>query len=524
METPADLLNGVANRPGPGNEKVFPARFRPIPLAAACLAVFCAPVALPQPLLYGISASHGPLPHVVTAPVPGAIQVVAGNYQTARAGQALLVPLVAMVTDTNGDPDAGQTVNWSVSPAGAGALAFASTVSDVDGQVQNGFTLSPSASGTIAIAATVAGTSLQATFTENAVQPVTVSSLQKVAGDGQTAVSGQTFASPLVVEAVASGGQPMANVPVAFSVTGPATLSATAVLTNSAGQAAVIVQAGTAASQAAVTVTASAGSLTQTFTLTVIPPGPMPTAGSFVNAADQKVGSLSPCSLATLIAPGVAPNIQGTVTGASFGPAPFTLAGIGIGFPNNPAGDQAAPIFGATNNGGQQSVTFQVPCGTPAGNVPVTVSVGGSTASITLPVLPASPGIFSALDTDGVMRAVLERQDGSFVSLANPARRGETVTAIVTGLGPASPAVATNQLPPRGIGATVNSTVVPGVNNSGAVLVSARLTTNQVGVYRVSFAIPASVNSGNAIGLSIGAIPPGGSTAYYSNVAYFPVQ
>jgi len=475
-----------------------------------------------QPVAY---ASYGPFPLTVAAPPIGAILLVSGNNQTAAAGRSLPSPLVARVTDTNGNPEAGQTVTWSVSPAGAGTLAALSTVSDVNGLVQNGFTLSTSASGLITIAATAAGNAgISAKFSVTAIPLVTVSSLQKVSGDGQTALSGQAFASPLVVLVTSASGQPIAGVAVAFSVSGPATLSATTVVTNSAGQAQLIVQAGATASQAAVTVTAFVGSLAVTFTLAVIPPGPMPTPGSFVNAADQKVGSLSPCSLATLIAPGVAPSIQGTVTGASFGPAPLTLAGIGISFPNNPAGDRAAPIFGATNNGGQQSVTFQVPCSTPSGSVPVTVSVGGSSATITVPVLPASPGIFGTPGADGVMRAVLERPDGSFVSLANPARRGETVVAMVTGLGPASPAVGTNQVPPRGTPANVTGAVIPGVNNSGAALVSARLTTNQVGVYRVSFVIPASVSAGNSVGLSIGVIPAGASTANYSNQAYFPVK
>jgi uncharacterized protein (TIGR03437 family) len=212
------------------------------------------------------------------------------------------------------------------------------------------------------------------------------------------------------------------------------------------------------------------------------------------------------------------------VTGASFGPAPFTLAGVGIAFPKNPAGDQAAPILSVTNINGAQSVTFQVPCGTPTGNVPVTVSVSGGSSTVTVPVLPVSPGVFGALGADGVMRAVLERPDGSFVSLTNPARRGETVTAIVTGLGPTMPPVGTNQLPQRGTFATVNATVVPGVASSGAALYSVPgLTPSQVGVYRVSFVIPVSVNTGNSIGFSIGAIPAGASTAYYSNLMYIVV-
>jgi len=41
-----------------------------------------------------------------------------------------------------------------------------------------------------------------------------------------------------------------------------------------------------------------------------VPPAPTLTAGNFYNGADFKAGSISPCSIATIIAPGLAPGIQ----------------------------------------------------------------------------------------------------------------------------------------------------------------------------------------------------------------------
>jgi uncharacterized protein (TIGR03437 family) len=462
----------------------------------------------------------------VTAPAPDAIQVISGNNQSATAGQSVPSPLVAVV-QSKGNSVASQTVTWSVSPSGAGTLINTSLSSDQNGRVQTGLLLSSSASGTITVTVSVPNTNVRFSFSVNAVPLVSLSSLQKIpGGDGQSVASGQVFPNPLVVAVTNTNGQPATGVTVNFGVNGgPVSLSTAAPVTNSAGQAQVTATALSVTSQTQVTVTASIGGMSQTFTLTVIPPGPAITSNGFVNAADQKLGSLSPCSLATAVGSGLIPNIQGTLVGAAFGPGPISLSGTSITFPNNPGGDQSAPIFSANNSNGQQSVTFQVPCSTPSGSgIAATVSVGGGNANVSLTILAASPGIYGAQGSDGVVRATLARQDGSFVSLLNPARRGETVTAYVTGLGPTTPAVSTNQVPPRGTTATVNGTVVPGLAGGGATLNYARLTSDLVGVYEVSFVVPTTVTPGNNVGFSIGMIPVGASSAQYSNLIFVPVQ
>jgi len=488
----------------------------------------------------GFGSSSGCLTLTVTAPSPGSIGVFQGNSQSAYAGQALS-PLIALVKDTNGNALANQTVNWTCNPSSAGTFTHTSTVSDNNGQVQNGFTLSGTANGVVTITATIQGTSLHATFSETAVQLITVQYLQKVSGDSpvQTAASGQAFPNPLVVQATYSNGQPAVGVIVTFSISGPASFSGaytstTATpTTDGSGRAQVTVTAGSTTSQATVTVTASVGSVTPvTFQLTVIPPGPVIGATSFVNAADQKVGSVSPCSLATVTGSGIAPTIQGTIVGAPFGPGPITLGGDSITFLAS-GNTVPAPIFSIANNSGTQSLTFQVPCEVTGGTTTsVVVSVGGGSATVNLPVLAASPGVYGALGADGVTRALLVRQDGSFVSLANPARRGETVTAFVTGLGPTTPPVGTNQIPQRSTTSNANGylvpsvsgTVVPGVSGAGAALVSAQLTLDLVGVYQVSFVVPSNAPTGSNIGFSIGVIPVGAATAQYSNLMYIPIQ
>jgi uncharacterized protein (TIGR03437 family) len=356
------------------------------------------------------------------------------------------------------------------------------------------------------------------------VNPNPVGGLSIVSGNNQTALVNATFGLPLVVQVSAGNGQPAANVGVQFSVTGPASLlSASTVNTDSNGHAQVSVQAGGSAGP--VTVTASVGSFTQTFSLTVTG-GFTVTAGDFYNGADFQAGSISPCSIATIIAPGLAPGVQGLVTpGSLFGPLPYLLASDAVMF----NGTQA-PILSVANANGQQQITVQVPCEVaPAASVPVTVTVGGASATVNVPVLAASPGLSQTQMSDGVSRAVIIRPDGSFVSLTNPVRRGEIVRAYATGLGATSPAVGTNATAVPGNDAIVQGTVIVGVTNTsgqgeGVPVSGARVAPDLIGMYEISIQMPLDAATGNNVSFSIGVIPVGASTPVYSATVKIPVQ
>jgi uncharacterized protein (TIGR03437 family) len=427
---------------------------------------------------------------------------------------------------------ASQQVNWTVTPAGAANLSSTSTSTNASGQTSVTPTFSGTASGVVSITATCPAcpaNQRSVTFSLTAVPVVNVSGLQIVSGNNQTAVENATFGLPLVVQVNISSGQAAANVGVQFSVTGPASLSSSTVNTDSTGRAQVSVQAGAAAG--AVTVTVTVGSLSQAFSLTVsppVPPGPTLTAGSFYNGADFKTGSISPCSIATIIAPGLAPGIQGVVTpGSLFGPLPYLLASDSVSFNGTPA-----PIFNVANvNGQQPQITVQVPCEVvPSSSVTVAVTVGSApTATVTVPVLAASPGIFETTMSDGVLRAVAVRPDGSWVTVANPARRGEIVRAYATGLGVTSPSVGTNATAIPGTDAIVQGTLIMGVTNTagqgeGVRVFDARVAPDLIGVYEIPFLMPADAATGNNVSFSIGVIPAGSSTPIYSATAKIPIQ
>ena len=155
-----------------------------------------------------------------------------------------------------------------------------------------------------------------------------------------------------------------------FAVTsGSATIDTPNPQTNSQGQAQTTVRAG--ANAGPVVITASVGTFNQAFNLTVSPQGPNINPQSFVNAADFQIGSVSPCSLAAVVATGLAPGIQGVVVPQMVGPWAYTVANDKITF-----GSSQAPIYAVSNISGQEQIVFQVPCDVPAGNTQVTVNVG----------------------------------------------------------------------------------------------------------------------------------------------------
>jgi uncharacterized protein (TIGR03437 family) len=298
---------------------------------------------------------------------------------------------------------------------------------------------------------------------------------------------------------------------VSFSINGPGTLSSPTANTDSNGRAQVTVTAGN--TPGTITVTASSGAFSQSFTLTVIPPGPNLKNGTISNGADFQRNSISPCSVATITASGLAPGLQGIFSGTNIvGPLLYTVANDKVTVNNS-----QAPIYSVSNIGGQEQLTFQVPCDvTPGSSIPLTVSVGGGSANTNITVLPASPGIFGTVMSDGVSRAVLVRPDGTFVSLQNPARKGEIIRLYATGLGPVIPSVSTNSIAVPGTDSLVVGQMIVGVNNAGARVISGRLAPSLIGVYEVTFQVPSDAPSGNDVVLSLAINVPGDSSTRFS--------
>jgi len=438
--------------------------------------------------------------------VPGSVQVTTGNNQSGNAGALLLAPLVAVVGDQAGNPLSNVEVIWTVTQ-GSATLSNERNVSDALGKVSANVTLGGTA-GTVRITVAVKNApNVSATFTENV--NLAVSAFQAVSGNNQSAAINTAFSQPLVVQ-VLNSGAPVVGAAVNFAVTGGnATLSAPTATTDSQGRAQVTAQAGPNAGN--VTVTASLANFTQTFVLTITPPGPALTSDSFKNAASG-LSAISPCSLANIVAQGLAPGLQGVIAAPLVGPLPLLVNNTTVAFSQPPAipTNVFAPIWTVSNIGGQESMTIEVPCELSPGSATVTVNGPGGSKSVTVQLQPATPGIFETVGSDRRLRGVVIRPDGSFASRENPVRRGETAHMMVTGIGPVIPAIGTNQVGiPESDSVGNPENLIVGIDNSGIQVIRATYARNLVGIYEVSFVVPLDARTGDSIPLAFAVVVNG---------------
>jgi uncharacterized protein (TIGR03437 family) len=369
--------------------------------------------------------------------------------------------------------------------------------------------------GTFTVRARSGDVAEPATFTITSALQAT--SITKVSGDNQSAVTGQPFAQPLQVRLVDAAGAGAAGASVSFAVTsGSATLSQQTVTADAQGNASVQVTAGSSVGPVIVSVTA--GSLSASFNLTVRTPGPVFTAADVLNGASFQPG-ISPGSIAYIRARGIATGVQGTMTPQNLvGPLPTRLADVEVLFNNT-----AAPIFSVSNIRGEESVVVQVPYEVNPGNATVTIrSAGGaSTTANDVPVRAFAPGVFESTDSNGRKYAVTVRSDGSYVSSSNPARRGEIISIFATGLGQTSPATGTNRQ--GSPGQAVVAPLIVGLNNAGVRLVSAQLLPGTFGVYIVSLEVPTDTQTGDNQPVGLGVVTADGSVQF-SNGTTIPIQ
>jgi uncharacterized protein (TIGR03437 family) len=228
--------------------------------------------------------------------------------------------------------------------------------------------------------------------------------------------------------------------------------------------------------------------------LIVLSPGPNVVTSSFVNAASFLTG-LAPCGLGSIVKANVAPLVSGTVQASSFGPLPFQLAGFSMTLQTNGGAVLQVPISVVSNLNGVQQVNFQTPCELAPGLGTAVVTVNGATTTVNnIPILAASPGIFTTVTNGIVYGDVFSSVDGSYVTPTNYARRGVTYYVWVTGMGQTSPAASTDSL---GV-ANQNTILQPivGVNNSGVTVTASYYLPDQTGVYLIGFQIPQSFPTG----------------------------
>lgn len=204
---------------------------------------------------------------------------------------------------------------------------------------------------------------------------------------------------------------------------------------------------------------------------------PLVYSGGVVNAASF-AAQISPGSLATLFGSGFA----GATTGATL-PLSTKLGGVSVNVNN-----QAAPLLFVSPG----QINFQVPWETPVGTASITVSGSSLTsAAVTVPVLTAAPGLF--FQSSG--QAIVQNQDVSLNSPANPAKVGSTIVAYLTGSGPVSPALADGAVASSGPLNSVTSSVGATFGTVSGQVSFAGLTPGFIGLLQMNVVVPTSLNT-----------------------------
>ena len=161
-----------------------------------------------------------PINLTVTPGVAGTIKITQGNNQSLNPGQSVSTQLQVEVDSAAGSPLGGQSVVWSVTPAGAANLVNAVTTTDANGRASSGLALTSTATGTVTVTVRLASDSTKSvSFTITVVPVVSITGFQIVSGSNQSASVSTAFPQPLVVQVTTSAGT-AANIPVQFSSNG----------------------------------------------------------------------------------------------------------------------------------------------------------------------------------------------------------------------------------------------------------------------------------------------------------------
>jgi uncharacterized protein (TIGR03437 family) len=206
----------------------------------------------------------------------------------------------------------------------------------------------------------------------------------------------------------------------------------------------------------------------------------VPSAG-VVNGASFKVGDpISPGSLATIFGSG----FGAAAASASSAPFPKTLGNVSVNV--NSAGAALVYVSPA-------QINFQVPWETTPGTASITVTANGQTSPpVSVQVVTAAPGLFFNSSTG---QAIVQNQDYSLNTSANPAKVGSTIVAYLTGSGPLDHPLADGAAAAASPLSSVTSIVSAAFGTVPAQVIFAGLTPGFVGLLQMNVTVPATLNT-----------------------------
>ncbi len=165
---------------------------------------------------------------------PARIAIVSGTNQAGSVWTMLAEPLVVRVTDSRDRPVGNREVVFQVLVGEGGSVTPDTALTDSDGRASVRWILGESEGTQRVEAKVVSELDLATSFTASAGAGV-AAEIERVRGDGQTAIAGSTLPDSLVVRTLDAAGRPVAGIAVTWTASADGSVSAPSTVTGPDG-------------------------------------------------------------------------------------------------------------------------------------------------------------------------------------------------------------------------------------------------------------------------------------------------
>ncbi len=199
------------------------------------------------------------------------------------------------------------------------------------------------------------------------------------------------------------------------------------------------------------------------------------------------------------IAPGEFITIFGTGLAAAetvaSAPYPVTLGGVSVTI-----NGYSAPVYLVSPN----QLNVLVPYAVTGATATIVVTNNGAVSNtVVYPLSTTAPGVFTTNSTGTGAGAILHSSNNTLVTSSSPAKKGETVSVYLTGLGAVTPAVLDGTAGLSNPLSTVNEAVAVTVGNLNATVTYAGLAPGLPGLYQINFTVPSALSGTGNIGFAV---------------------
>jgi uncharacterized protein (TIGR03437 family) len=242
------------------------------------------------------------------------------------------------------------------------------------------------------------------------------------------------------------------------------------------------------ANQAAVSVTDSAGNITNYLPFSVLQ---SPSLSAIVSSASFKGNVVSPGEIVSLFGDALTTGVIGILSADAL-PLPTSISGTSVVVNGIPA-----PLFAVSNIDGTEQVNFMIPFEVQGSSL-ATVALlnsGSESVNIQMPIQESHPAIYTI---DGHSAIAVHSDGTTLVSAMKPTVAGETIVFYAAGLGALSPSLATNQPAPSAPLSRVAAGCSMSIGGRIAEVQFCGATPTLVGLYQLNVLVPSGVSSGAA--------------------------